>query len=45
MLNHKKGYCIVIVTLTPGREPKKAHCGCTHIQPVQKQWTFIYDLD
>jgi hypothetical protein len=46
ILNHRKGQCLVIVTVTPGREPVKGHCGCTHIKaPDAIQLFFRMELD
>lgn len=45
VLNHKKGQCLVIVTMPLPKglhgEVAKRHCGCDHIRPHQAlQLTF-----
>lgn len=48
ILNHKKGVCQVIVTVT---RFAKGHCGCTHIKPTDavqitfKNVPFVFDFD
>lgn len=50
-LNHRKGQCLVIITLPPNRhvpthgERTKAHCGCTYYPRHTNQWELDLDFD